>query len=475
MQGKIPPQAIDLENAVLGALMLEKNAFIAVADILTDDSFYKESNKLIFKAIQDLFNANESIDILTVTNHLRKQGNLEKTGGAMYVAELTSNVSSSANIESHARVIAEMAIKRELIVMSSEVQKLGYDDTTDAFEVLDFVATNLMQIDNSITASKSIKVSKAMLDVAEKIQKAKNTPEGITGIPSGYSVIDRITRGWQKSDLVILAARPAMGKTDLALNFAVNAASSGFKVVFFSLEMSTIQITERILAIKMSIDRERIKSGQLTDAEWVSLAQFPSKVGNNLIIQDEPTLSVLKFRAIAKKLKGSEKIDLIIVDYLQLMDATKGAKEGNEKVTIISRNLKLVAKELNVPVIALSQLSRAVETRGGDKRPMLSDLRDSGSIEQDADMVLFPYRPQYYGITERENGESTKQLMELDFSKNRSGKVDTVDLKYLGSYGKVTDWNNQYSPPIKINEEFNQTNQFKNNGLNEFETEKTPF
>jgi replicative DNA helicase len=477
--GKLPPQAIDLEEAILGAIMLEKDALINVIGILDSDSFYKESHKVIFKAIIELFNQNESIDLLTVTNKLRKNGELEIAGGAFFITELTSRVSSAAHIEEHSRIVYEMSMKRDLISLGSEIQKSSYEDTTDAFEILDMVASKIISIDSSISSSKSIKVSKAMFDVIKKIQLAAATPEGLTGIPSGYNVLDKITRGFQNSDLIIIAARPAMGKTDLALNIAVNASQHGFRVAFFSLEMSTIQLTERILAISMKIEREKIKSGQLSESEWLTVSNFPSKLGDKIIIQDEPTLSVMKLRALAKKLKASEKIDMIIVDYLQLMDATKGAREGNEKVSIISRHLKLVAKELNIPVIALSQLSRAVETRGGDKRPQLSDLRDSGSIEQDADIVMFPYRPQYYGIMEMEDGTSTKQLMETDIAKNRSGRVGKINLKYLGQYGKVDDWNNENELILETEtipkSDYYSVPKFHSNGLNDFENEKAPF
>lgn len=463
--GKIPPQAIELEEAILGAIMLEKDAITEVIDILSADVFYKDSHRVIFKAITDLFSKSEPIDMLTVTSRLRKNGELEIAGGAFYVTELTSKVSTSANITFHARIVYENYLKREIISISSNSQKSAYEETTDVFELIGSLENGLINISTGMTSGSVYDGYSLVSESLERIKKKSEQKEGITGVPSGYTLLDRITGGWQPTELIILAARPAMGKTDLAINFCLNGARNGFKCALFSLEMSKDQLMERALAIDCEIEREKIKFGKLDSGDWLKISSPNENTFKNFIIADEPSLTTITFKSKARRLKMQQKIDMIVIDYLQLMQSMEKGST-NDKVSDISRTLKLVAKELNIPVIALSQLSRAVETRGGDKRPMLSDLRDSGAIEQDADIVIFPYRPIYYGITERSDGTNCKQLMEVDFAKNRSGSTESIDLKYLGKYGKVTNFEDDPINIPVIEKEY----KFRSNGASDFDT-----
>jgi replicative DNA helicase len=438
--GRIPPQSVDLEEAVLGALMLEKDAISDVVDILNIDCFYNPQHQVIFKAIIDLYAESKPIDILTVSDKLRKNGNIQVAGGAFYVTELTSKVASAANIEYHSRIIYEQFLKREIIKIGSNSQSSAYQEETDVFELISTIENSLVKISNGMSSGAVYEGYSLVLESIERIKNSANKKDGITGIPSMFQEMDKITGGWQNSDLIIIAARPAMGKTDLAINLCLNGAKSGFKCALFSLEMSKEQLMDRALAIDCEIEREKIKFGKLDSDDWLKISNPHQETFKNFIIADEPTLTTLSFKSKARRLKLQHKIDMIVVDYLQLMQSMVGGST-NDKVSDISRTLKLTAKELNIPIIALSQLSRSVETRGGDKRPLLSDLRDSGAIEQDADIVLFPYRPIYYGIQSRGDGVDCTQLMEIDFAKNRSGSTSTIDLRYLGKFGKVVGFN----------------------------------
>lgn len=442
--GKVPPQAIDLEEAVLGALMLEKDALTNVIDILKVESFYKEAHKVIFQAILDLFTETQPIDLLTVTTQLRKNGALEVAGGAYYVTELTSKVASAANIEYHARIITEQSIKRELIRISSTIQKDAFEDTTDVFELLDSMEQSLFEISEKNIRKNYADMRSILRDAMTELEARKNQKDGLTGVPSGFTALDRVTSGWQKSDLVIIAARPAMGKTAFVLSVLRNAAVDHNRpVAIFSLEMSSVQLVNRLISSEAELDAEKIKKGTLADHEWAQLVHKTAKLSKApLFVDDTPALSILELRAKCRKLKAQHDIQLVVVDYLQLMSGdSKGGLGGNreQEIASISRALKKIAKELSIPVIALSQLSRAVETRGGDKRPQLSDLRESGAIEQDADMVMFLYRPEYYGITEDEGGASTAGLGEVIIAKHRNGSLENVKLRFIGRYTKFTD------------------------------------
>lgn len=442
--GKLPPQAVDLEEAVLGALMLEKDALTAVIDILQPKSFYKEAHERIFGSIQNLFQRSEPIDILTVTNELKRTGELEIVGGAYYISQLTNRVASAANVEFHARIIAQKYIQRELIRISSETIRDAYEDTSDVFDLLDSAERNLFSVVEGNIRKNYDKMSTLIGQAIKQIEIARNQKSGVTGVPSGFTDLDRVTSGWQPSDLVILAARPAMGKTAFVLSLARNAAAEFQRpIAVFSLEMASIQLVQRLISSESELPAEKLKKGQLEDHEF---QQLHAKIGKlaeaPLFIDDTPALSIFEMRAKCRRLKAQHDIQLVVVDYLQLMTTGgESAKGGNreQEISTISRSLKSIAKELNVPVIALSQLSRAVETRGGDKRPQLSDLRESGAIEQDADMVLFIHRPEYYGFTQDAEGNSTAGVAEIIIAKHRNGAVGSVNLRFIDRLAKFCD------------------------------------
>ncbi|MES2064727.1 MAG: replicative DNA helicase [Bacteroidota bacterium] len=443
--GKLQPQALDLEEAVLGALMLEKDALSSVIDVLKAEVFYDVRHQKIFNTIAILFEKTSPVDILTVTAQLRQQGELEMIGGAYYITELTNRVASAANIEYHSRIIIQKYIQRELIRISTDVISMAYEDSADVLEMLDKAEKNLFEIAQNNLRRDSRKMDDLVHEALKDIEALKDKKDGLTGVASGFTDLDRMTSGWQKSDLVIIAARPAMGKTAFVLSCARNAAVDFDKpVVVFSLEMSSVQLVNRLISGETEIEQEKIRKGTLEEWEW---QQIHSKIGRleaaPLIIDDTPSLNIFEFRAKCRRLKSQHDIQLIIIDYLQLMQGKADGKGGGnreQEIGSISRALKTVAKELNVPVIALSQLSRAVENRpGGSKRPMLSDLRESGSIEQDADMVLFLYRPEYYGLDVDEDNNPTQGVGEVIIAKHRNGETGRVRLKFVGKYVKFTD------------------------------------
>ncbi len=449
--GKLPPQALELEEAVLGALMIEKDALTSVVDILQPSSFYKEAHQRIYNAILQLFGKSEPIDMLTVTTQLRSNGELEFIGGASYLVKLTNKVNSAANIEYHARIITQSAIKRDMIKIAGDILKDAYEDTTDVFTLLDKIEQNFFEISERNIRKNYADASTIMRATIEELEKKKNNKDGLTGVASGFTALDRITSGWQNTELTIIAARPAMGKTAFVVSAMRNAAVEwGVPVALFSLEMSATQLMLRLISAEAEIDSNKLRKGKLENHEWVQLHQKIKNLSSAPIyIDDTPALSILEMRAKCRRLKAQFDIGLVIIDYLQLMTAESGGGgKGNreQEIAAISRAMKNLAKEINVPVIALSQLSRAVETRGGDKRPQLSDLRESGSIEQDADMVMFLYRPEYYKITQDEQGNSTEGVGEVIIAKNRSGDVDTVKLKFIGKYTKFTDLDGFYTP-----------------------------
>ncbi len=441
--GKLPPQAKDLEEAVLGALMLEKDALTAVIDILSPQCFYVEGHQRIYNAIMQLFQQSEPVDILTVVNQLRKNGELEITGGAFFVTQLTNRVASAANVEYHARIVLQKHIQRELIRISSEVIKDAFEDTTDVFDLLDKAEKNLFDLAEGNIRKNYSTMSDLLIEAKKQIEIAANQKSGVTGVPSGFTELDKITSGWQKSDLLIIAARPGMGKTAFVLSLSRNAAIRFQKpVAIFSLEMSSIQLVNRLIASETELSAEKLKKGQLSPHEWKQLSDKISDLTEAPIyIDDTPALSIFELRAKCRRLKAQHNIELIIIDYLQLMSGGTDGKSGNreQEISNISRSLKSIAKELSVPIIALSQLSRAVETRGGDKRPILSDLRESGAIEQDADMVMFIYRPEYYDIDDDGQGNSTAGLAEIIIAKHRNGSLKNVPLRFIGNLAKFTD------------------------------------
>lgn len=448
--GKLQPQAVDLEEAVLGAMLLEKDAVNTAIDILQPKSFYKDSHQKIFAVIQDLFTKSEPIDILTITNGLKEKGELEVVGGPYYITSLTNRIASAANVEFHARIIAQKYIQRELIRISTEIITDAYDDTTDVFTLLDRAESGLFGVTEGNIRKNYDSMSTLIRSAIKQIESAKGNEGNIIGVPSGFTGIDRISSGWQPSDLIILAARPAMGKTAFALSLARNAAVDFQKpVAIFSLEMSSLQLVTRLISSESELSSGKLRSGNLRNDEIEQIhAKISGLTDADIFIDDTPGISVFELRAKARRLKSQHDIQLLLVDYLQLMTAgADGSKGGNreQEISTISRSLKSIAKELNIPVIALSQLSRAVESRGGDRKPQLSDLRESGSIEQDADMVMFINRPEYYGIHEDEAGNSTLGLANIIVAKHRNGQVGNVKLKFTDELAKFSEFDDYAS------------------------------
>ena len=438
--GKIPPQAVDLEQAVLGAMMLEKNAVTDTIDILMPSSFYDPKHQFIYNAIRELFGSSVPIDLLTVINKLKQNGELEASGGAVYISQLTSRIASTAHVEFHARIISEKHIKRELIRMSSEVIRDAYDDTNDVFDVLNKAESELFKIAENNMGKDVSTMQNVVRQAIEEIEKASQNTDGISGVATGFFDLDKITSGWQKSDMIVIAARPAMGKTAFVLSMARNSAvDHGKGVAIFSLEMSAVQLVKRLIASETRLSAEKLRKGDLREHEFQQLHSRITKLATAPIyIDDSPGISVFDLRAKCRRLKMQYNIDMVIIDYLQLMTAggSKGAGNREQEISTISRSIKEIAKELNIPIIALSQLSRSVEQRGGDKRPVLSDLRESGAIEQDADIVSFIYRPEYYGLMEDEDGNSNQGVSEIIIAKHRNGALDRVRLRFIGEYAR---------------------------------------
>lgn len=445
--GKLPPQAVDVEEAVLGALMLERDAYITVADIIDTPSFYKEEHQKIFDSIKKLSGKEKPVDLLMVTQELKDREQLDEIGGPGYIVQLTSRVASAAHIEFHARIIAQKFIQRELIRISSEIQTKSYDDTIDVDDLIDFSESSLFQVAEGNIKKETRPIKPVLNEAILQIEKARNQKDGLSGVPSGFTALDRITSGWQRTDLIIIAARPAMGKTAFVLSMARNmAVDHNRPVAVFSLEMSSIQLANRLISAETELGSEKIKTGRLEEYEWHQLNQRIKALDNApLFIDDTPALSIFELRAKCRRLKIQHDIQVIIVDYLQLMTAgtdSRGSRE--QEVSLISRSLKAIAKELDVPIIALSQLNRSVESREG-KRPQLSDLRESGAIEQDADIVAFIHRPDYYGITEDESGNSLLGIAEIIIAKHRNGATADIHLRFKKELAKFLDIEVQFS------------------------------
>lgn len=441
--GKVQPQAVQLEEAVLGALMLDRDALPMVMDILRPESFYTEGHQLVYRAIIRLFERSNPVDLLTVTEELKKSGDLEKAGGGYYLVELTHRVASAANIEYHARIIAQKHIQRELIRVSTNVIRDAYEDTTDVFNLLDDAEKGLFAITQNNLSRSYESMGSLSSKVLKQIEELTQKGDGLTGVPTGFTELDRLTSGWQPSDLIIVAARPGMGKTAMVLAVALNAARDfGKGVALFSLEMASTQLVQRLISMEAEIAGSKMRNGKLEDYEWQQLQTTVERLSTvPIFIDDTPAINIFELRAKCRRMKQQHDIQMVIIDYLQLMTGSTEGKGGNREQEIagISRALKSLAKELNIPVIALSQLSRAVEVRGGSKRPQLSDLRESGSIEQDADIVAFIYRPEYYQILEDESGQSLKGIAEFIVAKHRHGALDTVRMRFLDTFAKFAN------------------------------------
>lgn len=448
--GKLPPQAIELEESVLGALMIEKEAFVSVSDILRPDVFYKEQNQRIFEAIQALAVQEEPIDILSVTEKLKKLGTLEEAGGVAYLTDLTRRVASAAHLRYHAQVLGQKATARALIHMATEIEELGYDETQDVEELMNKAEGDIFNISQQNQKRDVVQID-SVIDEAFKRMRAASQNEGnISGIPSGFTELDKITSGWQKSDLIIIAARPAMGKTAFVLSMAKNIAVNFRQpVAIFSLEMSKVQLANRLLMNVCEIEGDKIKNGKLSKDEWNRLEHKVRDLqGAPIYIDDTPALSVFELKSKARKLVREHQVGLIIIDYLQLMNA-QGMNFGSreQEVSIISRNLKTLAKELDIPIIALSQLNRGVEARSGvdGKKPQLSDLRESGAIEQDADMVCFIHRPEYYHLySDEKDGKDLRGLGQIIIAKHRNGAVADIWLRFVAKYARFQNENESF-------------------------------
>lgn len=443
--GKIPPQAMDIEEAVLGSMMLNQNALNIIIDQLTPPMFYKESHARIFSAIQRLFSSSSPIDILTVTNELKKTGDLDIVGGPFYIASLTNRVSSAANIEFHTRILAEKFIQRELIRVSNNILTDAYKDSTDAIELLDKAAQEMFDIAESNFKKKVQDMPSLVREAVKNIENAKDHEDQLSGVPSGFVELDRITSGWQRSDLVIIAARPGMGKTAFVLSMARNMAVIYHKpIAIFSLEMSSIQLITRLISSESRIPNDKLKSGKLDGHEWQQLLDKITPITEaKMMIDDTPGLSVFELRAKARRFKQQYDIQCIVIDYLQLMTAGGDAKGNREQeISTISRSLKNLAKELSIPIIALSQLNRGVETRTGSKKPQLADLRESGAIEQDADMVMFIYRPEYYHLETFDDQTPTQGMAEIIIAKHRNGALADVRLRFIAQFAQFDNIEN---------------------------------
>ena len=449
---KVPPQDTEIEEAILGALMLEKDAYAQVSEILTPECFYDRSNQLIYEAIRDLSAKQLPVDMLTVTQQLRENGTLQDAGNPVRISELTSRVSSAANIEYHAHIVAQKHLSRELISYSSHIGTLAFDESIDVYDLMQEAEGKLFELSKNTMKRDVLQIDPVINEAISKIQEASNRESGLSGLQTGYRDLDKITSGWQNSDLVIIAARPAMGKTALVLSMAKNmAVDYNIPVAIFSLEMSNLQLVNRLISNACNLESEKIKSGQLSQMEWTNLMErVKTLYSSPLYVDDTPSLSVFELRTKARRLVREHNVQIIIIDYLQLMNAT-GMKFGSreQEVSTISRSLKQLAKELNIPIIALSQLNRSVESRGDDrngKRPQLSDLRESGAIEQDADIVCFIHRPEYYTrSSEDAEGNNIKGLAEFIIAKHRSGSVGDVKMRFVAQYARFENWGDDFN------------------------------
>ncbi|MEM9665546.1 MAG: replicative DNA helicase [Bacteroidota bacterium] len=452
--GRVPPQATDVEQSVLGAMMIEREAISRAIEVLgtKPEVFYDAKHQVIYLAICDLFGRDHPVDLITLTEELKRREALDRAGGPYYLTELTTQVATAANVEHHARIIVEKGLMRRLIETMTQMVGRAYDASADALDLLDEAEKAIFSISESQLRRSSVSLNEVVKATLEHLENIHGQDTGLTGVPSGFGRLDDMTGGFQRSDLIIIAARPSMGKTAFSLSMARNAAmhpESPAGVAIFSLEMSAQQLAQRLLTSEARVDAQSARTGRLHDEDWPRLARAAGRLAEaRIFIDDTPGLGILELRAKCRRLKAEHDIGVIIVDYLQLMHGHGGGSNRNreQEIAQISRSLKALAKELNVPVLALSQLSRAVETRGGDKRPQLSDLRESGSIEQDADVVMFIYRAERYGITVDEHGNSTEGMAEIIIGKQRNGPIGTVALAFVGQYARFENLTSYRGP-----------------------------
>ena len=440
--GKIPPNDIEAEQAVLGSMLTDKDAVIAAIEVLKPEDFYREDNKTIYTAILSLYNRAEPVDIITLKSELTSMGKFDSIGGLEYLAELPEKVPTTANVDKYIKIVEEKSILRNLIKTANEIITLGYDPTEEVENIMDGAEKKIFDIMQSKNQKGYTPIKDILIETFAQIEQLYNQKQHITGVPTGFADLDYKTAGFHGSDLILVAARPAMGKSAFALNIATNAAvRAKVPVAIFSLEMSKEQMVNRILCSEAMVDSNKVRTGKLDDEDWAKLAEAIGPLSEaGIYVDDTPGISIMEIRARCRKLKLEKDIGLVVIDYLQLIQGSNRTRGGSreQEIAEISRSLKILAKELNVPVIALSQLSRAVEQRP-DHRPMLSDLRESGSIEQDADIVMFLYRDDYYN----EDSEK-KNIAEVIIAKHRGGSTGTVDLGWLGSYTKFVNLEKRY-------------------------------
>ena len=435
--GKIPPHDIEAEQAVIGSMLTDSEAVMAAVERLRADSFYREDNKLIFEAIVNLYNRSEPVDLVTVNDELSSMGKFEKVGGFEYLATLPDKVPTTANVQKYIDIVEEKATLRKLIKTANEIIELGYNPTEEVEDIMAGAEKKIFDLIQNKNQKSYTPIKDVLIESFTKLEELYNQKSKITGIPTGFYDLDDKTAGLHGSDLILVAARPAMGKTAFALNIAANAAiKANTPVAVFSLEMSKDQLVNRILCIEAMVDSNKIMTGKLEEEDWSKLASVVGPISDSgIFIDDTPGISIMEIRTKCRKLKNEQHIGLIVIDYIQLVQGSNNRKNGSreQEIAEISRSLKILAKELNVPVIALSQLSRAVEQRP-DHRPMLSDLRESGSIEQDADIVMFLYRDDYYNPDTED-----KNISEVIIAKHRAGSTGTVKLLWMGNYTKFVN------------------------------------
>lgn len=450
--GKLPPQAQELEDSVIGALMIEKEAYGTVADLLRPEVFYKDQNRMVFEAIRELASKDQPIDVMTVGEKMKTQGTLEKAGGLVYLADLSRRVASAAHLRYHAQIIAQKATARDLIAMAAQIEEKAYDETQDIDDLMQEAEAGIFEITQRSQKRDVTQIDPVIEEAFKRMEKAAQNTGSISGIPSGFNALDKITSGWQTPDLVIIAARPAMGKTAFVLSMAKHMAiDREIPTAIFSLEMSNVQLVNRLIMNVCEIEGEKIKTGKMSKADSQKLnTKINIMKGKPLYMDDTPSLSIFELRSKARKLVHDHGVRIIIIDYLQLMNA-QGSSFGSreQEVSIISRGLKGLAKELDIPIIALSQLNRGVEARTGieGKTPQLSDLRESGAIEQDADMVCFIHRPEYYHIyTDEKSAKDLRGLAQIIVAKHRNGATDSIWLRFRGKYAKFQNEDEAIDP-----------------------------
>ena len=450
IEERVPPQNIEAEQAVLGAMLIDKEAIAKATEVLSADDFYREAHRVIFSAMLELYNKNEAVDMVTVTEILKRDNKLEDIGGIAYITSLANVVLTAANVKYHAEIVAEKSVLRQLVRVSTEIAAMGYEANEDVGTLLDTAESRILEISNRNKKNDFTAINDILMDSVQSIESLLQNKGGLTGLPAGFADLDKLTSGLHPSDFIILAARPSMGKTALALNIVQNVALRAHKVIggeprsvaFFSLEMSKEQLVNRMLCAEAGIDSQRLRVGEMHDEDWTHLWDACDTMSRaKIYIDDTAGITAMDMRSRARRLKAEHGLDLIVVDYLQLMQGSgkrNNSGDRQQEVSEISRSLKALARELDVPVLALSQLSRSVESRQV-KRPMLSDLRESGSLEQDADIVAFLYREDYY------NPETENKHTELIIAKHRNGPVDTVNLFFQKQFTKFVGFTKRES------------------------------